>query len=237
MLENTLKLWYTQNIREMFVLQYIKNFFIVLALFILSQLSMTVFGMVQFSIAKPLSGFGLLAMILFVIGNITLLLWLAKKLRLIDLDFSWISKKNILIIVISTVLLRVIAIGGTLLIQQLNGQATSNNDAVLRSLFTGVNPFLLFLLIAISAPIMEEIVFRAGIIKLLCEKLPILGIILSSFCFGMIHMATDIPNFVLYALMGLVFALTYYKTQKLEVSIIIHFLNNAIGAIAMILMQ
>ncbi|SET89409.1 hypothetical protein SAMN04487821_12776 [Enterococcus malodoratus] len=221
----------------MFILQYIKNFFIVLALFILSQVSMTVFGMIQFSSSKPLSGFGLLAMILLVFANIALLVWIAKKLNLIDLDFTWISKKNIFIIVGATVLLRVIAIGGTLLIQQLNGQATSNNDAALYSLFKGVNPCLLFLLIAIAAPIMEEIVFRAGIIKLLCEKLLILGIILSSFCFGMIHMATDLPNFVLYALMGLVFALIYYKTKRLEVSIMIHFLNNAIAAIAMILMQ
>ena len=50
-------------------------------------------------------------------------------------------------------------------------------------------------------------------------------------------MATDIPNFVLYASMGLVFALVYYKTGRLEVSITVHFFNNAMGAIAMILMK
>ncbi|WP_283205012.1 CPBP family glutamic-type intramembrane protease [Enterococcus hulanensis] len=38
-------------------------------------------------------------------------------------------------------------------------------------------------------------------------------------------------------IMGLVFALAYYKTGRLEVSIMVHFFNNAIGAIAMILMQ
>ena len=50
-------------------------------------------------------------------------------------------------------------------------------------------------------------------------------------------MATDIPNFVLYVSMGLVFALVYYKTGRLEVSIMVHFFNKAIGAIAMILMK
>lgn len=215
----------------------IKNFFIVLALFILSQISMTVFSIVQISITKPLSVLGLSAMILMVVANIAILLWLAKKLKLIEFNTAWLTKKNILIILGSTVLLRIIAIGGTLLIQQLNGTQTSDNDAALSVMFNNVNPLLLFLIIAISAPIMEEIVFRAGIIKLLCEKLPILGVVLSSICFGFLHMATDLPNFVLYASMGLVFALAYYKTGRLEVSIMVHFFNNAIGAIAMILMQ
>ncbi|WP_379947206.1 CPBP family intramembrane glutamic endopeptidase [Enterococcus devriesei] len=195
----------------------IKNFFIVVALFILSQISMTVFGIVQVSITEPLSILDLSAMILMAVANIAILLWLAKKLKLIEFNIAWITKKNMLIIIGSTVLLRILAITGTLLIQQLNGTQTSNNDAALSEMFNDVNPLLLFLIIAISAPIMEEIVFRAGIIKLLCKKLPILGVVLSSLCFGLIHMATDLPNFVLYASMGLVFALAYYKTERLEV--------------------
>ncbi|MFQ7235997.1 MAG: CPBP family intramembrane glutamate endopeptidase, partial [Enterococcus hulanensis] len=151
----------------------IKNFFIVIVLFILSQISMTVFSIVQFSITKPLSVLGLSAMILMVVANIAILLWLAKKLKLIEFNTAWLTKKNMLIILGSTILLRIIAIGGTLLIQQLNGTQTSDNDAALGVIFNNVNPLLLFLIIAISAPIMEEIVFRAGIIKLLCGKLPI----------------------------------------------------------------
>ncbi|MGM0175365.1 CPBP family intramembrane glutamic endopeptidase [Enterococcus sp. DIV0800] len=224
-------------IKERIILQYIKNFFIVLALFVLSQLSMTVFSIVQLSLTKPLSGLGLLVMFLFVFANIALLLWLAKRLKLIQLNFSWVTRKNILIILGATLLLRLVAIGGTLLIQQSSGQQTSNNDAMLNTMFHAVNPALLFLLIAISAPIMEEIVFRAGIIKLLCRKLPILGIALSSICFGMMHMTTDIPNFFLYASMGLVLSIAYYKSASLEVSIMVHFLNNAMASIAMILMQ
>ena len=50
-------------------------------------------------------------------------------------------------------------------------------------------------------------------------------------------MATDIPNLVLYVSMGLDFALAYYKTGRLEVSITVHCFNNAIGAIARILMK
>lgn len=50
-------------------------------------------------------------------------------------------------------------------------------------------------------------------------------------------MATDIPNLVLYVSMGLDFALAYYKTGRLEVSITVYFFNNAIGAIARILMK
>ncbi|MFC4795209.1 type II CAAX prenyl endopeptidase Rce1 family protein [Enterococcus devriesei] len=47
----------------------------------------------------------------------------------------------------------------------------------------------------------------------------------------MIHMGTDIPNFVLYASMGLVFVLAYYKTGRLKVSIMDHFFNNTISIV------
>lgn len=219
------------------MLHYVKNFFIVFGLFVLSQLSMVGFGVTLALSSEPLTGFGLIAMIVFVLLNIALVVWLAKKLKLIDLDMSWLTLKNGLIILAGTILLRVIATVFTLLIQQFSGQEMSANDQVINSMFSGVHPLLLFLLIAVAAPIMEEIVFRAGFIGLLFKKMPVVGIILGSACFGLIHTATDILQFTLYALMGLVMALAYYKTKKLEVSIMIHFLNNAIAAIAMIAMS
>lgn len=214
-----------------------KKFFIVIGLFILSQISITIFGLIQEISPHSLVGGNLLALILLIMVNIIILVWLTYKLKLIEFNFTWITKTNLFIIIGSTILLKVIAIMGTLLIQYFNGQEISNNDAALNSLFNGVNPVLLFLLIAISAPIMEEIVFRGGIIGLLCKNKPIIGILLSSISFGLIHMATDIPNFLLYALMGLILSLSYYKSKRLEVSIMVHFLNNVIPAIAMIFLQ
>lgn len=55
------------------------------------------------------------------------------------------------------------AILGTILLNN-QGIDSTANDAAINNLFTGENPLLIILILGISAPIMEEIVFRAGII-------------------------------------------------------------------------
>ncbi|MDU5812261.1 MAG: CPBP family intramembrane glutamic endopeptidase [Enterococcus casseliflavus] len=95
---------------------------------------------------------------------------------------------------------------------------------------------MIFLLIAVAAPIMEEIVFRGGFIGLLFEKYPIVGIISSVAVFTIIHSVTNLVEFLIYGAMGLIMALIYVKTKRLETAIAMHFLNNALAAIAMILL-
>ncbi|MGC6767295.1 CPBP family intramembrane glutamic endopeptidase [Enterococcus sp. LJL51] len=222
-------------------MNYVKNFFIVVGLFILSQVSMTVFGVLKgMSLASgqaAMSSVNTLILILITVANIVLLMWLAKKLSLCEFTFDWINKKNVLMIAVLYFAGRIVAIGGTYLGQLVNGQETTANDAIIDSIFSGESSVLLFLLIAVSAPIMEEIVFRGGIMGLLFKNQPFIGMAVSSIVFGLIHTATTFIDFMLYALLGLIMAYPYYKTKRLEVSIAVHFVNNAISAIAMILMM
>ncbi len=127
-----------------------------------------------------------------------------------------------------------IAIGGTLLLNA-QGSETTANDAAIQMIFTGENPLLIILLLGISAPIMEEIVFRGGIIGYWLEKFPVVAIAISSIAFGLVHGPTNLISFLIYGLMGLIMSVAYYKTQRLEVSIAIHFLNNILAAIVIAL--
>ncbi|MBO0472413.1 hypothetical protein IGL98_002812 [Enterococcus sp. DIV0840] len=217
-------------------MEYVKKFFVLVGLFLVSQVGTTAFSVVKIISQgmgeTNLSLFVSILLILLVIGNIWLLIFLGKKLGFLNLKWDFFTKRNVGIILGGYILARVIAIGGTLLLNTQGSESTAN-DAVIQTIFTGENPFLIILLIGISAPIMEEIVFRGGIIGYWLEKFPIVAIALSSISFGLIHGPTNLISFLIYGLMGLIFSMAYYKTKRLEVSMSIHFLNNILAAIVL----
>ena len=155
-----------------------------------------------------------------------------KKLGFLTPSKDFLTKKNIIYILVGTLIARTVGIGGTLLLN-VTGVTQTANDEAIGQLFTGENPLLIILLIGIAAPIMEEIVFRGGIVGYLFKDLPVVGIIVSSVLFGLMHSPTNIISFLIYGLIGLTCAIAYFKTRRLEVSIAIHFLNNILPALVL----
>ncbi|EGO7770251.1 CPBP family intramembrane metalloprotease [Enterococcus faecalis] len=204
-------------------------------LFIISQIGITAFGVIkQLSLEageKNLNISSTLVTVILVVINILFLIYLAKRMNIIKTNHPFLTKKNILIILVATLIDRGIAIGGTLLLN-MQGHTTTANDSTLIKLFSGVSPVLVVLLLGIAAPIMEEIVFRGGIIGYLVENNALLAILISSFLFGIIHGPTNFISFGMYFFMGIILSVSYYKTKDLRVSISIHFLNNLFPAIA-----
>ncbi|MHC5227181.1 CPBP family intramembrane glutamic endopeptidase [Enterococcus sp. LJL99] len=219
-------------------MSYIKKFFIVVGLFLLSQISITIFTVMK--LTSVANGFAKLSvgttifLIIVTLANIALLVYLARKLGFFKPSFDFLTLKNCGIIFGSFILARIIAVVGTSLLMDQGTELTAN-DATIQTIFSGENPLLIILLIAVSAPIMEEIVFRGAIIGFWLKKYPVVAIALSTISFGLIHGPTDLISFLIYALVGLIFSMVYYKTQRLEVSIGSHFLNNILGAIALAL--
>lgn len=217
-------------------MQYVKKFFVVFGLFLFSQLGMTAFGFFKgMSLSKGEVSLPLISVtivLVVVILNISGMISLGKLLKLSDFKFSIFDKKNMAIIFGGFILARVSVIffAWLLSLQDINNTA---NDETINLLFTGESPLLIFMLIAISAPIVEEIVFRGGIIGYLFKEHQIIGIAVSSVLFGLIHSPSDLISFALYGSMGLILSLAYYKTKRLEVSIGIHFLNNLLATLAM----
>lgn len=119
------------------------------------------------------------------------------------------------------------------LVQQFMGNRLPVNQAVLLLLYRAY-PLPIIVLTIFFAPIIEELVFRLGIINLETTKGKWFSIILSSFIFGIVHLQImDIYAFInefgfilIYASLGFVLALSYVKTENILVSIGVHALYN-----------
>jgi uncharacterized protein len=104
-------------------------------------------------------------------------------------------------------------------------------QAELRRLFaaipdTFVNSVLLFVTIAMVAPLLEEILFRGLLQNALSKRLPVwAAIALSALVFGAMHM--DFYAMPPLVLMGAIFGVIYHLTGSLRVTILLHMINNA----------
>lgn len=84
------------------------------------------------------------------------------------------------------------------------------------------------LTIAIFGPILEELMFRGAITKVLLSKYnPTTAIIISALIFGLFHI--NPVQVVAATLIGLILGWVYYKTASLIPCILIHILNNSMS--------
>lgn len=84
------------------------------------------------------------------------------------------------------------------------------------------------LAIAILGPILEELLFRGAITRVLLKKYnPTKAIILSALVFGIFHI--NPVQIVTATLMGLLLGWIYYKTASLIPCILIHIVNNSLS--------
>ena len=204
----------------------LKYFFLALGLFFLEQLPTAFIAADQ-----PFWQSALIILNLLIVVALTV--FVAKRVGLLnhlkDLK-TWKAWKTILV---GFVVLTIVKyIGGVVLLLENGIGANTENQAALEQL--GMSPLLLVVLTAIAAPIVEETVMR-GLILGRTFNNSYFGVIISSLLFGLLHMPTNIGSWVIYGGMGLVLAVVYHKTQKLEYTIAIHFINNALGVLFMIL--
>ena len=165
---------------------------------------------------------------LFLLGLLWLYLRKGERISAVHLDrwskMSWIS----------TVGGAVILIGAGLAFNWAYGAYIVPNielQAELRRLFaaipdTAANSVLLFVTIAIVAPLLEEILFRGLLQNALSKRLPVwAAIVLSALVFGAMHM--DFYAMPPLVVMGAIFGAIYHLTGSLRVTILLHMINNA----------
>ncbi|WP_324671010.1 CPBP family intramembrane glutamic endopeptidase [Hymenobacter sp. GOD-10R] len=93
-------------------------------------------------------------------------------------------------------------------------------------------PVLSFVVVCISAPILEELFFRGLLLSgLLKNYSPRKAIIQSSLLFGIIHLYP--MQAVSAMVMGLFLGWLYYRTQSLSACIVAHALNNTVAWVLM----
>lgn len=100
---------------------------------------------------------------------------------------------------------------------------------LLEEAFDGQGP-LVFLVVVIGAPIVEEILFRGILFGKLIDVLsPKMAIFLSGAVFGIYHFnIIQTPNTFV---MGMVLAYVYYKTGNIKEPILIHLTNNLLAMV------
>ena len=204
----------------------LKYFFLALGLLFLEQLPTAFIAADQ-----PFWQSAVISLSLLVIAVFTV--FVAKRVGLLshleDLK-TWEAWKTVLIGYVA--ILVVEYLGRIVLVLEEGLDANTVNQSTLEQL--GMSPLLLVALTVIVAPIVEETVMRGLILGRVFNN-SYLGVILSSLLFGLLHMPTDIGSWIIYGGMGLVLAIVYHKTQKLEYTIAIHFINNALGVLLMLL--
>lgn len=98
---------------------------------------------------------------------------------------------------------------------------------------TSLDSLVLILTVAVGAPIVEEILFRGVLFEELNRQCSVkTTIFLTALIFGLYHFnILQSPNTFV---MGLVLAWTYYRTQSIKASMIVHATNNILALIPII---
>jgi hypothetical protein len=95
---------------------------------------------------------------------------------------------------------------------------------------------LLFVLICLIAPIVEETIFRGFLYAGLRRRLPLFTAVLgSALLFALMH--NDLAALAPIAIIGAVLALLYERTHSLLPSIVCHALNNTLVFLLVLLTQ
>ncbi|HIU40089.1 MAG TPA: CPBP family intramembrane metalloprotease [Candidatus Aphodocola excrementigallinarum] len=120
----------------------------------------------------------------------------------------------------------------------LNNGATSSNQTLINDMFVKI-PFLTFLLSVIYAPIVEESIFRLSIKKFFNNKIAF--VLVSGILFGTLHMIDKFTSFYdllyifQYSALGICLALAYYDSKNIFVSMSMHFIQNFLAAVLVLL--
>lgn len=120
-------------------------------------------------------------------------------------------------------------------VMRMEGISNTTNQAAIEN--AHMNPFLLITFTVIMAPIVEELVFRGLLMGRIFTPDSIVGLIVSSLLFGLVHMPNSIGVWIVYAGMGLALGIAYRKFQKLEYCIMAHIINNSIAVSMLLLLQ
>lgn len=110
---------------------------------------------------------------------------------------------------------------------------TANDQALQGLASSQISNILLFFSMVVMAPVLEELVFRGFVFKFFFRENRLFAYLLSSLLFTLIHMPTDVISFVTYGSLALVMGFVYYKTNRIEMSMLTHAINNLLPALVL----
>lgn len=154
--------------------------------------------------------------------------WRAEKNALKVWDKGLLTWKGLAIVVGSYL---VCYLGGVLghYVMELQGHTMTANEAGLEEFYKGLPAWFILFNGAVLPAVVEEVLIRGYLFKLLFGRQQLVGLILTSLLFGFLHGPTDLGSWIIYTVPGFVLGYVYVKTDYLIYPIAIHFLNNVIA--------
>ena len=166
---------------------------------------------------------------------VTLFLYGAHKSKLLNLKSKLFTINDAPRIALSYVAIIVGNMIGAIWLHLLK-QTTTSNQETINSLISETSLISSFFVIVIVAPLCEEIICRGIIPTKLFEGYERIGYIFGWFLFTIAHIPNNLPSFLIYGWMSAVLTWTAYRTKRLEMSIILHLVNNGVSILLLILL-
>lgn len=165
------------------------------------------------------AGISIVVLALFIIG--------ARKTQLASFNFSFFRAKDLARLGLSYLVIIGSNILGSILLQ-LSNETTTSNQSQINDMVQNSSLISSFFLLVLIAPICEEILCRGIIPKKIFRGNENLGYIIGAIVFALLHLPTNLPSLLIYGGMSSVLTWTVYKTQRLEMSILLHMIVNGV---------
>lgn len=166
---------------------------------------------------------------------VTLFLYGAHKSKLLNLKSKLFTINDAPRIALSYVAIIVGNMIGAIWLHLLK-QTTTSNQETINSLISETSLISSFFVIVIVAPLCEEVICRGIIPTKLFEGYEKIGYIFGWLLFTIAHIPNNLPSFLIYGWMSAVLTWTAYRTKRLEMSILLHLVNNGVSILLLILL-
>ena len=199
---------------------------ILLAAFILSQVPIGLAALLavkQFPLLQSGLLVGTLAIVVLAIFIIS-----ARKTKLASFNLSFFKAQDLARLVLSYLVIFATNLFGSSLLRMMNETTTSNQSAI-NGFVQNSSLISTFFLLVLIAPICEEILCRGIIPKKIFRGKEKIGFVVGAIVFALLHTPTNLPSVIIYGGMSTVLTWTAYKTERLEMSILLHMIVNGIA--------
>ena len=199
---------------------------ILLAAFVLSQFPLGLSAWLtsrQFPLLQSgllVGALSIVVLVVFIIG--------ARKTKLATFNLSFFKAKDLARLVLSYLVIFATNLLGSALLRMMN-ETTTSNQSILNGLVQNSSLISTFFLIVLVAPICEEILCRGIIPQKIFRGKEKLGFVVGAIVFALLHMPTNLPSVIIYGGMSTVLTWTAYKTERLEMSILLHMILNGVA--------
>ena len=169
-----------------------------------------------------------LSVALLSIAILTVFIFSARKTEIASFNLSFFKAKDLARLVLSYLVIFTSNLFGSALLRLMN-ESTTSNQSTINNLVQNSSLISSFFLLVLIAPICEEILCRGIIPKKIFRGKEKLGYLVGAVVFALLHTPTNMPSLLIYGGMSTVLTWTAYRTERLEMSILLHMIVNGIA--------